>query len=150
MPTSIPPRDDSSPGPARSLLARVAGLGPASLLLVLAAGLLLVFSLFRAAFVVLYLHRLRALPGFLELLPLGLRFDLMTAAFALAPPALALLLLPAGALRRVRWAFAAYSAVLMALALFFELASVGFLDPLDPAEARAWWRRTLADRKSVV
>lgn len=24
-------------------------------------------------------------------------------------------------------------------------ASVGFLDPLDRAEARAWWRRTLAD-----
>jgi acetyltransferase len=29
-------------------------------------------------------------------------------------------------------------------------ASVGFLDPLDPAEARAWWRRTLADPQAMT
>jgi len=29
-------------------------------------------------------------------------------------------------------------------------ASVGFLDPLDPAEAQAWWRRTLADPQTMT
>jgi GNAT superfamily N-acetyltransferase len=29
-------------------------------------------------------------------------------------------------------------------------ASVGFLDPLDPAEARAWWHGTLADPQAMT
>src|SRR5262249_39554303 len=113
------------------LFARLSRLGPASLLVALAAGLLIVFSLSRAGLALLYWARLRDLPGVLELIPLGLRFDGMTVAVALVPPGLALLVLPSGGLRRLRWAFGLYAAGLMALALFFELASVGFLDEYD-------------------
>jgi phosphoglycerol transferase MdoB-like AlkP superfamily enzyme len=118
--------------PAQPLrLHRLDRLGPASLLVGLVASLLVLFSFFRLAFVLLYWSRVRAVPDFGEIFVLGLRFDAMTLGVALAPLALALLLLPSGIVRRCGALFALYAAALTALALFFELASFGFLDEYD-------------------
>jgi phosphoglycerol transferase MdoB-like AlkP superfamily enzyme len=115
----------SAPGLPRSLL------GPLWPCAVLAAALALLFSAFRAGFVLAYLERLRAVPDFLEVLARGLRYDLITIALACAPLVLALLLLPAGAVRRLRPALAGYAVLAFVTALFFELASIGFLDEYD-------------------
>ena len=119
-----PPRED---GP-RGILRR---LGPLAVPVALGLALVAIFSAFRLGFLLLYLGRLREVPGFLGLLPMGLRFDLMTVALALAMPVFALLLLPVRSSRLLRLGLSAYAAGLVALALFFELASFGFLDEYD-------------------
>ncbi len=100
-------------------------------LLALVAALGCLFTAFRGAFLLTYLERLRAVPGFLEILTLGLRFDAMAAAGVALPAALGLLVLPARAAGRLRPWVGAYAVAALLGALFLELATIGFLDEYD-------------------
>ena len=122
---------------------------PASLrfLLALAAALGAVFMGFRAAFVLAYLERLRSVPDFLEILPLGLRFDVMTVACIALPPALALLLLPGSLVRRLRPWIGAYAVAALLGAVFLELATIGFLDEYDSRPNRLFFEYLTRSRE---
>ncbi|HZO10182.1 MAG TPA: LTA synthase family protein [Myxococcota bacterium] len=100
-------------------------------LLAFVAAQIALFTAFRVGFVLAHLERLRSVPGFLEILPLGLRFDAMTAACVAFPAALALLLLPRGAVDRLRPWVRAYAVAALLGALFLELVAQGFLDEYD-------------------
>jgi len=134
-------------GPFSFLRARSARVlratGPLALPLVLAGGWVLLFGLFRLGFLVLYWARLRAVPELGRLPSLGLRFDLITCAYLLAPLALALLAAPAAWRARLRPGLVAYGTALSVAVLFLELASLGFLDEYDSRPNRLFLEHAL-------
>src|SRR5262245_12995430 len=99
--------------------------------LALVAALAVVFMAFRVGFLLFYLDRLRSVPDFLQIFPLGARFDVMTAASVALPVALALWLLPERVLRFLRPWIRVYAVGALLGALFLELATIGFLDEYD-------------------
>lgn len=103
-------------------------LRPLAPLLAFFGGGLLLFLASRAALALLYRERLAAVDGAARLFVVGLVLDVSLLSIVLAPATLALLLLPAGAARRV---VAPYLATAAAIMVFLEIAAVPFLAQYD-------------------
>jgi len=106
-------------------------LGPFAYLGGLALGGLLVLGLARLLLVLAFHARAALEPRYGLVFPLGLRIDVSTVGYALAPPTLFLLLAPAGLLRRAVRPLALYFALVLTLFVAMEAVSFDFIAQYD-------------------
>ena len=105
--------------------------GPFAPLVALTLLLLLGWTLARIALAVVFQQRVLAAADWPWLFVVGWRMDSVLTSYLLMLPALLLLVLPAAAVRRAVAGFAAYGALVVALATYLEIASGPFLHEFD-------------------
>lgn len=116
----------------------VRGAGPLAPLLGFAFAALVFFSLSRVGLLLWYLRRLRAVPGFWRLVPVGVQLDVMTLGPALFLPAALVLLWPARGRRLLGALLGAYFAVVAGTMVLIEAATPPFLVEYDSRPNRVF------------
>ena len=114
-----------------SFAGRFGRCGPFAPLVALTLLLLLGWTLARIALAVVFQQRVLAAADWPWLFVVGWRMDSVLTSYLLMLPALLLLVLPAAAVRRAVAGFAAYGALVVALATYLEIASGPFLHEFD-------------------
>ena len=105
--------------------------GPAAPLVVLGVLLLLIFSASRVAMVAFFWGRVSQAASLPALLFAGLRIDLLTIFWALAPLAFFLFLLPQEKVEKLSFIPIIYTTILLGIVIFAEAAAIPFTNEFD-------------------
>ncbi len=105
---------------------------------------LVVFTGFRLALCVDFYATIKDVDNFLHVLPVGLRMDTVMLCYVLAVPVIALVCLPASAVRKSRFVFALYFSVLTAVFVFLEMATFSYMDEFSARPDRIFLANMLA------
>lgn len=90
-----------------------------------------IFFFFRVALCQQYFSRVKEVENYIRIFPIGFRIDTILLCYLLAPPFLALCLLPQKIITKFRWMLSSYFTAFSALFIFLEVATFPFMAEFD-------------------
>lgn len=108
---------------------------------------LVIFFVFRSAICLRYYARVMEVENSLLSFAIGLRVDTILLCYLLMLPTLALLIIPAPVISKIRWVFSLCFALLVALFVFMELATFPFMAEFDTRPDRIFLEHAVQIRE---